>query len=403
MTRAAKNDANEACILKPASAPTIEAYLAANVDDLVDRLGGIIAEQGKDPSALIHACERIRDSIHAHDRPNFDDARARYRKVDPDDDSPADATSAVHQSHGLLLDHVRSLIQRAGYVRLSPLEIHQATRVASEWGVHLRIRFSMFRVLEVYGRGDSITERPFRAWQRAFMARTVRCPIYQRVVVIIQPSDDASSSSLAPAKLHLRMFKNVPKADIDMLLPSKGIRFTWWDTGRIGIPTAWGFVLLASKLVKDIGLLTLLVTIKVMTSIVIGTAILVAAIVYGIKSIFSYLTTQRRYLLHVTQNLYYQNLAHNLGVMLRLFSEAEEQDALHAILVFYALWDSDDSEAMDEAWLRSQCDLLQRALFPEPVQLNLTHAIDTLYRAGLIAWQDRGWVRTNPTPWFREN
>ena len=46
--------------------------------------------------------------------------------------------------------------------------------------------------------------------------------------------------------------------------------------------------------------------------------------------------TKRRYMLNMTQSLYYQNLDNNAGVLLRLLEEGEQQEACEAILAYFA-------------------------------------------------------------------
>ncbi len=65
--------------------------------------------------------------------------------------------------------------------------------------------------------------------------------------------------------------------------------------------------------------------------------VVLAAMVYGLKSVFtSTINTRRRYHLNVAQNLYYQSLDNNAGAMLRLLEEGEQQEACEAVLSYFA-------------------------------------------------------------------
>ncbi len=78
---------------------------------------------------------------------------------------------------------------------------------------------------------------------------------------------------------------------------------------------------------------------KIFASVFFVIAVVVAVIVYSIKSAFSYTSAKRRYLLNVARNLYYQNLDNNMGAMLRLLDEAEQQEACETILAYFILSD----------------------------------------------------------------
>ncbi len=79
------------------------------------------------------------------------------------------------------------------------------------------------------------------------------------------------------------------------------------------------------RIIRNAWLLALIGIAKAFTSIFVAVAVTVALIYVLVKSFFSYTSTKRRYLLDVTKNLYYQNLDNNMGGLLRLLDDAEQQ------------------------------------------------------------------------------
>ncbi|MFN7891323.1 MAG: hypothetical protein ACK5OC_13615, partial [Pirellula sp.] len=118
-----------------------------------------------------------------------------YSQFDPDRDLCDRALEVATEGSGTLVSvdesvcrslfaEIADSLNHANYRRLSPREIQAAIGAASHWGVRLQIRFSSFRRLEVYGRGDIVIKRMKRDWRSLFRMREVDVPIYQRLVVV---------------------------------------------------------------------------------------------------------------------------------------------------------------------------------------------------------------------------
>jgi hypothetical protein len=329
-----------------------------------------------------------------------------YSQFDPDRDLcdralevPTEGTgtfASVDESNcRSLFAEVADSLHHANYRRLSPGEIQAAIGAASHWGVRLHIQFSSFRRLEVHGRGDIVTKRMKRDWRSLFQMREVDVPIYQRLVVVFRPKEMQSlNDQLDPARVHLRMFKNVPKADVDMMLPGSKIRLSWLDTGKIGIPTLWGIIVMSSKLAKSLWIIALIGTLKVLSSFLFVIAIILATVFYGVKSILSYTSTKRRYQLNITRSLYYQNLDNNLGALLRLEEEAEQQEICEAILAYFVLSQSDVPLSTKDIDLRAESILETITGFP--IDFDAEDTVRDLGSLGVFRMTDHGWTIANP-------
>ena len=264
--------------------------------------------------------------------------------------------------------------------------------MASHWGVRLRIRFTSFRRLEVYGRGDIIAKRWKRSWLPFSQLREVDVPIYQRLVVVFRTKEMQNLPELLdPDCVHVRMFKNIPKLDVDMMLPGSQVRITWMDTGRIGVPTIWGLFLLATKLARNIWFLAMLGAIKFFSSFLLVIAIVIASVIYGVKSVFSYTTTKRRYQLSVARNLYYQNLDNNLGALLRLIDEAEQQESCEAILTYYVLSRS-GAKNLTAQQIDERAEEILLSITGIGIDFDVEDALRDLVRMGLIRLTELGWT-----------
>lgn len=319
------------------------------------------------------------------------DLSERVLEVEDDHSSePIDETA-----YRSLFSEIADSLGHANYRRLSPREIQAAVGAASHWGVRLQVKYSSFRRLEVYGRGDIVTKRMKRDWRSFFRMKEVDVPIYQRLVVVFRAKELQSfQDPLDPSRVHLRMFKNIPKADIDMMLPGAKIRLSWLDTGKIGIPTLWGIVIMSSKLAKSLWIIALIGTLKVLSSFLFAIAIVLATVFYGIKSVLSYTSTKRRYQLNITRSLYYQNLDNNLGALLRLEEEAEQQEVCEAILAYFVL--SQSVEALTTQEIDQRAEAILESITGFPIDFDVEDAVRDLGSFGIIQLVDHRWKLADP-------
>ena len=387
-----------------------ESYIPMKPQELARQLAGLIETESKSStegervedrrSDFLGKASRIAEWAHQNYREKRELLLGGYDRYDPDADAQflpehdlsQSKSEKDHEIYRDLLESISTALHTANYRRLKPLEIQEALSAASHWGVKLRIRFASFRHLEVHARGDILATRTRRDWRKGFRIRNFDVPIYQRLVVVFRTKEMQNLPDLVdPSCIHVRMFKNIPKADVDMMLPGSQVRLNWTDTGRIGIPTLWGMIMLASKLVKSFWLIALLSVFKILSSFVLIAAIVVASLVYGVKTIFSYSTTKRRYQLSVTRNLYYQNLDNNLGALLRIIEEAEQQEVCEAMIAYFVL-QSNQNQSMDRSAIDAKAEVLLKTLTNLDIDFDVDDALRDLFSIGIIQPVEEGWI-----------
>jgi hypothetical protein len=287
-------------------------------------------------------------------------------------------------------------MDRANYQRLSRAEIEQAADATSDWGVRLHVEFSMFERLEVYVRGDVVGRRTRRTWRNWFREEEVAVPIYQRLVVAFSIKEDAKCDShVDSSAVYLKLFKNIPKIDVDMLLPGSRIRMTMLDRGKIILPTVSGATLSIVKIVQ--GALAAALT-ATLWGMLITLGFIIGLIGYGLRSFMGYLSTRDRYQLSLTRNLYYQNLDNNAGVFFRLLDEAEEQEVREALVAYYVLWKRGRIEGWTECELDRAAEQFLRDLIQVEVDFESNDAIEKLQRFGLAECNaEQRWTAISPS------
>lgn len=259
-----------------------------------------------------------------------------YAPLDPDRDTLLLSVPIASQRERVVTDLIIRLddaLRRANYHRLSQQDIERAMAAASQWGVRMRVDFKALNRIEVYARGNVIGQKSLRRWRSFFRFEMVDVQLYQRLVVIFRTEPNERDERFDTRRLYLRMFKNIPQQDVEMVLPATRLRFTWWDHSSIVLPSIYALVTTLWRLLRYVVFLTLIGLFKSLAMVVLS----LFAIMFGLKSMFTYtVNRRRRYHLNVAQNLYYQSLDNNAGAMLRLLEEGEQQEACESVLAYFA-------------------------------------------------------------------
>ncbi len=240
---------------------------------------------------------------------------------------------------------MREAFERANYEEIPRSTLEEACKVSSLWGVPIHVDLNIFRHLNVYARGDVVGKRELRALRNLYRGELVDVEIYRRLVVLFQVLPEMKIEGEGQAdRYYLRMFKNIPKADVDMLLPGTKIRFGWFDHTKILIPSLGGLGVSLWKIVRIVLLVAVITTSKLLVLI----GLVGATIGYIARSVTSYFNRKKHYELNLTRSLYFQKLDSNAGVIYRVLEEAQQQEYREAVLALYALISSPNPLSINE-------------------------------------------------------
>ncbi|QEG40054.1 hypothetical protein UC8_20580 [Roseimaritima ulvae] len=320
------------------------------------------AEADSEATAEQTPGDRAADT-HAVNEPRAGSVRGAASETDAE----RQASEAINAAAESCTEAIRRVLLAANYSPLSRTDIEAAVGVASQWGVPLHVDFNVFKQLAVYTRGDIMGVRRLRVWNLPWREQLVEVPIYQRVVVVFQLVDDYNpSDALDPKQLHLRMFKNIPKLDVDMLLPGTRVRISWIDRTRIVVPSLGGIGMTIWKIVRT----ALLVAALSVYTAAILLGLVLAAVGYVVKSVLNYFQTRNRYMLNLTRSLYHQKLDSNAGVIYRLREEAQQQRYNEVLLGYYAMLSQ--QEAISRRRLKRRVERILR----ESIELEVDFDVD---------------------------
>jgi hypothetical protein len=332
--------------------------------------------------------------IHHEYHYRLEKLKQAYWQFDPDGGSlsstrtpSAERDSACNS----LFAEIVSLFDRANYRRLTRAELDEALDSMSEVGVRLDVELAAFQRLEVFVRGDTTARRKRRYLKHFYRQSEIDVPTYDRLVVAFHPHESRRMGEQAKSEhVYLKMFKNIPKMDLEMLLPGTRVRMSLLDQGRIILPAVSGVALTVYKILQG----ALVLAFAGVYGMLALLGVVGGTIGYGVRSFVGYLRTKDKHQLYLTRSLYFQNLDNNQGVLFRVLDEAEDQDFREAMLAYFLLWqrqfqtDADDSaKAISLDALDAEAEQFVRTTTNCDVDFEIHDALTKLQRWQLVEKQ----------------
>ena len=369
-----------------------EHYIPVRVSDLI---GFLCAESGPLHDQALTADEQaafrafagaVTTHIHTTYQTEIRQLKDAYAAFDPDAD-PKPLTPLTDDERAAALDRLFDtfvhLMRRANYRRLTRPQMEGIMRGASAWGLDLDVAWDAFDKLEVFYRGKGFGTRTTRNWRRLWRKEEVSVPSFARAAVIFKLRPHKRLAADADTRsAFLKLFKDIPQVDVEMLLPGGRVLMPKFDRLKLGGSLGSSLVYVAWKL-SSFPLLSLLggFGTNVLFALYTPLALLGG---YAYKTWYSFSSSRQAYAYQLSQSLYHHNLDNNSGVMFRLLDEAEEQEAREALLAYFYLW----RYAGPAGWTAEELDFsieadLVKRLGVE-VNFEIVDALRKLLRGGLV-------------------
>jgi hypothetical protein len=358
-----------------------EHYIPLRRSDLVKLL---CQDRGMDAEAVSQFrqfCDLLAATFHFEYHKLLEELKDEYAPFDPDEiTKPIAAISAAERQAKLdnLFKRFDWLMERANFKRLDRQFLDATIKAASDWGLNMQVDWSIFERIEIYARGDSVGIRYRRRWRNWLRLESMQLPMYQRLVLIVKlrPSKRLPPN-IDTQDVFIKIFKDIPKIDAEMLLPGARIRMPGLARLKLGGSFVSGGGLIVYKIGHE------LLTLATMPLTLIYGPLL-AVFGYGYRQWYGYQSTKTTHNLRLTQSLYYQNLGNNLGVLSHLLDEAEEQENREAILAYYYLWRQANESGWKAADLDDYVEMDLERLAKIKVDFEIDDALAKLERLNLV-------------------
>ncbi len=319
-----------------------EHYIPLRKSDLVDLLCADkhLAADAREPFRQF--CRLVGATFHFEYQTQLEELKDDYAAFDPDSETKplhpvqADAKPKLLERLFLAFD---ALMEVGNFQRYNEDAINKVVAAgATMSGLRTDVDPHVFEHIHLFVRGDGHATYYRRRWSKLWFREEVSVPIYHRLAVICKLRKHRRlGKEVDTDKVYLKIFKDIPKHELEMLLPGARVRLSRLDQGLIVYPLITGFALLLYNIGYDIwdagvGVIAGYFTLKLATLSMAG-----AFGGYGYKSYHSYQVKKQDYNLRLARSLYFQNLDSNGGVLTCLMDEAEEQECRETFLAYFCL------------------------------------------------------------------
>ena len=325
-------------------------------------------------------CDLLSHSLHVEYHQTLESLKNDYAPFDPNADTKPLAPFSAEQKaqyQARFAENFAEVLNAANYEKVTEQDLQEALTEESLFKVRLEVEFDDFEQVVFYRRGESqLTETITSLF--GLRKQMLNFTNYDRVAVYITFKDKAhfdnknkSLLGFEPGSTIIKLFQNVPKADLEMLFPNSEVRMRPIDKAFIGVSAVvGGAVVLVTKLGASIVLLAGLLAFwfgwradaVVMTqqhflSFAIGLGVFGS---FVFKEWSKFKNRKIKFMKALSDNLYFKNLDNNAGVFHTLIDAAEEEDFKEAILAYSFLLkcpaglSASALDAQIEAWFQEQ-------------------------------------------------
>lgn len=295
--------------------------------------------------------------LHHRFRARIEALKDAYHAFNPDPDTRTIAEPSAAERDAAqrrLEDELTALAESANFTPISAAELTRAFAEHSLVKVRMEADLDDVDKVIFFQRGESTRVEEVRHWF-GLRRKRIEFTNYAKVLVYATFKDaehfegkDVDALPFQPGSTVIKLFRNVPRDDLEMLFPNVRVRMRLIDKLLIGIPAvASGIVVVFTKLLASLGLLLLLLGFWVGLRdepVELNQAAL-ASLGAGMAAFGGYLWRQFtkfknrkiRFMKALSENLYFRNLDNDAGVFHHLLDAAEEAEVKEAVLAYHFL------------------------------------------------------------------
>ena len=362
-----------------------EAFIPYRRTDLIE----LCLEDGKlspaDRPKFRDFCKILSAYYHFHFHHTLENLKDNYAPFHPDAATKSREQPSPNQLAEMetqLVEDFSKLLERANYFPLSADSLQRAFEEKSLIELKTDVDFNDFERMVCYCRGDiyqlTYTKKFFKKIEK-------KIDSFERVALLIKFKDkkyfrrnrkSLKKLKFLPGKTYVYLYKNVPKFDLEFIFPNVEISMTLKDRLMFGLPAIGAAIPVLLKVLPQLLLIAGVILFivfgdsgleyvqakeedvrNIMPALIASLSLLVTLGGFAFKQYNTYKNKQIQFQKHVTETLFFRNLAINIGVFQSLIDTAEEEECKEIILVYYHLLTNPEMmtpEELDnsiEAWM----------------------------------------------------
>lgn len=314
--------------------------------------------------------ELLESLLHHEFRGRLEALKDAYSPFNPDADvrtvhePSADERDAAQER---LVEELTALAEAANFERISADDLDRAFAEESLVKVRLEADFDDFEHVVFYRRGVHTREEQVKRWF-GLRRTNITFTNYGKVLVYVKFKDAAHFQALgkhvddlpfAPGSMIIKLFQDVPRADLEMLFPNARVRMRAIDKLLIGVPAVVsGIIMVVTKLVAALlpvllllafwfGLRSEPVELDQGQLVTLGAA-LAALGGFLVRQFGKFKNRKIQFMKSLSDNLYFRNLDNDAGVFNHLLDAAEEEEVKEALLAYHFLHSAAEALTADE-------------------------------------------------------
>ncbi|MEL6374599.1 MAG: TMEM143 family protein, partial [Pseudomonadota bacterium] len=300
-----------------------------------------------------------------------------------------------------LIEQIKVLLEQANYSQIPANQVDMILTADSAYGLDLHVDLAAFEDIMIFYRGATSKTEKKRTLKKFFLRKEeFDIPIYQRLFILfkLKPEEQRIREVMAKERVdrkkakrmirkamsmlpdsvkrdyvYMKLFKNIPRTDLEMCFPNTQVRFKLLDKLKLGVTTGGAGI-------GAFGTAAKLITATNPVGLAIGVLGLggVAA-----RQVNNYMTTRQRYMVTMAQNLYFHAMADNRGVLTLMADRAVEEDVKEEMLL-YAVLAKESVHRDDLPHVAAAIEHYLANSFGIDVAFDLQDALQRLVADGLI-------------------
>jgi hypothetical protein len=313
-----------------------------------------------------------------------------------------------------LFAQMTELLAQGNFTRVDPADFHVILTKDSHYGLDLQVDIQAFEEVLIFYRGATTLSERRRDIRKAFIGwREVKVPVFQRLFIMfkLKPFDvrvrevmrdkkvDREEAEAIVKKLrrllpetvssdhvYIKLFKNMPRSDVEMIFPNTKVRFRLFDKIKFGVTAGGGLgvgaVGTASKIAIASNPYTLVMALAGLGGV-------------AVRQATAFINQRNRYMVVMARNLYFHSMADNQGVMTLLADRAAEEDVKEEILLYSVL----AKRQVNIRELKTVDEDIEKYLaqtFGLDVDFDVEDALSRLKEEGVVTQLDDGTLQALP-------
>ena len=302
-----------------------------------------------------------------------------------------------------LVARMTELLEQGNFTRVDPADFHVILTKDSHYGLDLQVDIDAFEEILIFYRGATMVTERHRDIRKAYIGwKEVKVPVFQRLFVLfkLKPFDarvrevmqekrvdqkEAESivrrlrrllpDTVSSDHVYIKLFKNMPRSDVEMIFPNTKVRFRLFDKIKFGVTAGSG---VGVGVVSTVGKLALISNPYTLVMALAGLGGV------ALRQASNFINQRNRYMVVLARNLYFHSMADNRGVMTLLADRAAEEDIKEEMLLYTAI----ANERVNARELKAVDEVIEQYLsktFGINVNFDVEDALARLKQEGIVA------------------